>query len=232
MKSLLIDKVKFKIDPIADQRIRLLAADKQTVLSMPALGQRILDGHLPGIVDVVSTDSELLINYIGKLSALLKKIRSIKLSKVPKSLHYELPVCFSKGLDWDIVETQTTLKKNKVISMFLKTSFTLEMYGFLPGFMYLTGLPETLQCLRKAKPRQKVSSGTIALGGPYAGMYNLDSPGGWQSIGHCPLQVFPLEQAIDPMFKIRDTISFHKITLKEWKLLESENLAIQDYKRR
>ena len=232
MKSLLIDKVKFKINPVGDQRIRLLATDKQAVLSMPALAQRVLDKNIPDVVDVVSTDSELLISYRGKLSALTKQIRSLQLSKRSKSIQYDLPVCFSKGLDWDVVEAQTTLKKNSVISLFLDTSFMLEMYGFLPGFMYLTGLPETLQCLRKTTSRQKVSSGTIALGGPYAGMYNLDSPGGWQSIGHCPLQVFPLEKPIDPMIKIGDTISFHKITLKEWKLLDSENLAIQDYTRK
>ena len=229
MKSIQIDQVKFKVDPISDRRTRLVKQNGNDHTSLPALAEYILESKIQGVIDVVSTDVEMLISHTDTLPLITKRMKDIQMPKVSKVSHYELPVCFSKGLDWDIVETQTGLKKNKVITMFLKTTFKLETYGFLPGFMYLTGLPETIQCLRKSIPRQKVNAGTIALGGQYAGMYNLESPGGWQSIGHCPIDVFSFQQPSGPVLKIADTISFQKVSLAEWKELDRENFTIQDY---
>lgn len=230
MKSIQLDQIKFKIDPISDRRTRLVKQKGNDDLSIPALAEYALELQIPGVVDIVSTDVELLITHSDKLSLITKRMKDIQMPKESKASQYQLPVCFSKGLDWDIVESQTGLKKNKLITMFLKTTFKLEAYGFLPGFMYLTGLPKAVQCLRKSTPRQKVNAGTIALGGQYAGMYNLESPGGWQSIGHCPIDIFPFRQPIGPLLKIADMISFQKISLAEWKLMDGENLTIQDYK--
>ncbi|MEU7334613.1 allophanate hydrolase subunit 1 [Streptomyces sp. NPDC007074] len=55
--------------------------------------------------------------------------------------------------------------------------------GFAPGFGYLTGLPSRYDVPRRATPRTSVPAGSVALAGPYTGVYPRSSPGGWQLIG-------------------------------------------------
>lgn len=63
------------------------------------------------------------------------------------------------------------------------TEFTVAFCGFAPGFGYLTGLPERFAVPRRATPRTAVPVGSVALAGPYTGVYPRASPGGWQLIG-------------------------------------------------
>ena len=63
------------------------------------------------------------------------------------------------------------------------TEFTVAFCGFAPGFGYLTGLPARYDVPRRATPRTAVPAGSVALAGPYTGVYPRSSPGGWQLIG-------------------------------------------------
>jgi allophanate hydrolase subunit 1 len=35
-----------------------------------------------------------------------------------------------------------------------------------------------------------VRAGSVAIGGGHTGIYTVDSPGGWNIIGHTPLKIF------------------------------------------
>jgi KipI family sensor histidine kinase inhibitor len=63
------------------------------------------------------------------------------------------------------------------------TEFHVAFCGFSPGFGYLTGLPERCHVPRRAEPRTSVPAGSVALAGPYTGVYPRSSPGGWRIIG-------------------------------------------------
>ncbi|MER5431507.1 allophanate hydrolase subunit 1 [Streptomyces sp. NPDC002588] len=63
------------------------------------------------------------------------------------------------------------------------TEFRVAFCGFAPGFGYLTGLPPRYDVPRRATPRTRVPAGSVALAGPYTGVYPRSSPGGWQLIG-------------------------------------------------
>lgn len=67
-----------------------------------------------------------------------------------------------------------------------RTQFRVAFCGFAPGFGYLTGLPAHLSVERRATPRTRVPAGSLALAGPYTGVYPRPSPGGWQLIGRMP----------------------------------------------
>lgn len=62
--------------------------------------------------------------------------------------------------------------------------------GFAPGFAYLTGLPERLAVPRRDTPRTRVPAGSVALAGPYTGVYPAASPGGWQLLGRTGLPLW------------------------------------------
>ncbi|MEU5435938.1 5-oxoprolinase subunit PxpB [Streptomyces sp. NPDC020719] len=61
--------------------------------------------------------------------------------------------------------------------------FRVAFCGFAPGFGYLTGLAERYAVPRRATPRTAVPAGSVALAGPYTGVYPRSSPGGWQLVG-------------------------------------------------
>ncbi|GIJ27714.1 allophanate hydrolase [Micromonospora qiuiae] len=71
-----------------------------------------------------------------------------------------------------------------------RTEFRVAFCGFAPGFGYLTGLPAELAVPRLATPRPRVPAGSVALAGPYAGIYPTASPGGWLLVGRTALTLF------------------------------------------
>jgi KipI family sensor histidine kinase inhibitor len=74
-------------------------------------------------------------------------------------------------------------------------TFTVAFCGFTPGFAYLVGLPERYQLPRLDSPRPKVPAGSVAVAGPYAGVYPRSSPGGWQLLGQTEVTMFDPTQA-------------------------------------
>ncbi|SBT50078.1 5-oxoprolinase subunit B family protein [Micromonospora auratinigra] len=77
-----------------------------------------------------------------------------------------------------------------VVDLLTGTEFRVAFCGFAPGFGYLTGLPAALAVPRLATPRTRVPAGSVALAGPYAGIYPTASPGGWLLVGRTDLVLF------------------------------------------
>ena len=77
-----------------------------------------------------------------------------------------------------------------VVDRLAGTAFRVAFCGFAPGFAYLTGLPADLSVPRLPSPRPRVPAGSVALAGPYAGIYPTASPGGWLLVGRTTLTLF------------------------------------------
>lgn len=80
------------------------------------------------------------------------------------------------------------------VEVLRETEFVVAFCGFAPGFGYLTGLPEHRQLPRLATPRTRVPAGSVALAGPYAGIYPHSSPGGWLLVGRSDAVLFDLDR--------------------------------------
>lgn len=209
--------------------LRLKPAKLSPDLSLPFIAEQLLHSKLSCLDNVIGTNSEILLFSNVDSASLKKELNSITFQKQTNRTHFILPICFSKGSDWTDIEKISSISKTSHITQILKTTFTLSMYGFLPGFMYLDGLPESLQIARKSKPIQKLSQGSFAIGGPYAGVYNIESPGGWHVIGNCPIRLFNSASIMTPFVKIGDTFTIKKITVNDWKKLKSDDINIKDY---
>ncbi|MGK3943718.1 allophanate hydrolase subunit 1 [Streptomyces caeruleatus] len=94
----------------------------------------------------------------------------------------ELPVRYD-GPDLADVAVHWGVSPEDVARVHAGTEFTVAFCGFAPGFGYLTGLPARYDVPRRATPRTAVPPGSVALAGPYTGVYPRSSPGGWQLIG-------------------------------------------------
>ena len=80
------------------------------------------------------------------------------------------------------------------------------MFGFIPGFSYLEGLPKAMMCERKQESSFNSLSNVLALGGPYIGIHCLPSPTGWNVIGRIPLQILNIINSIPQSLRVGDEI--------------------------
>ncbi|MGC5017436.1 5-oxoprolinase subunit B family protein [Micromonospora sp. DT47] len=78
----------------------------------------------------------------------------------------------------------------EVVDRLRRTEFRVAFCGFAPGFAYLVGLPPECGVPRRPSPRPRVPAGSVALAGPYAGIYPTASPGGWLLVGRTALTLF------------------------------------------
>ncbi|WP_018254845.1 5-oxoprolinase subunit B family protein [Salinispora mooreana] len=101
----------------------------------------------------------------------------------------EVPVRYD-GTDLPTVAGFWDVAVPTVVRRLIATEFRVAFCGFAPGFAYLTGLPAGLAVPRLPTPRPRVPAGSVALAGPYAGIYPTASPGGWLLVGHTDLPLF------------------------------------------
>ncbi|MEV8018477.1 allophanate hydrolase subunit 1 [Streptomyces sp. NPDC086554] len=94
----------------------------------------------------------------------------------------EIPVRYD-GPDLAEVAAHWGVPPGEVARIHSAAEFRVAFCGFAPGFGYLTGLPGPYEVPRRATPRTTVPAGSVALAGPYTGVYPRPSPGGWQLIG-------------------------------------------------
>lgn len=130
--------------------------------------------------------------------------------------HYiwKLPVCYDLeyGIDLEEIAAVLSMTVQDLVAAHTGHIYTVYGIGFLPGFMYLGGLPLSLETPRKETPRLLVPQGSVGLAGRQTGIYPQDSPGGWNIIGKCPIPIFNVKNP-DPCFvSIGDKIQFYTIT--------------------
>ena len=138
---------------------------------------------------------------------------------------WKLPVCYDAELAMDLHETAESLgfSVEELIKQHTAHEYIVYGIGFLPGFMYLGGLPESLQLPRREEPRLHVTKGSVGLAGKQTGIYPQDSPGGWNIIGNCPIPVFSASKETPCFVKAGDRIKFHPISKAEFDLRKIES---------
>lgn len=140
------------------------------------------------------------------------------------SNRWYLPVCYDDefALDLEEISGRLNLDPQGLIDLHTSTNYLVYGIGFVPGFMYLGGLPEGLETQRREHPRPLVLQGSVGLAGKQTGIYPQDSPGGWHIIGNCPIPLFSL--AVDPpcFVSVGDQIKFYSISKAEHELRKIE----------
>lgn len=183
------------------------------------LALSISESSPTGLVEAVSSEVEVIVRYhpdqttadrmIQDLSGINPKTKSAEGKVV------EIPVCYELGLDWEEVTRITGLSQAEVTKRHGEGFYTAS-YGFMPGFLYLSGLDQSLHCVRKSTPRTRIPAGAVAIGGSKTGIYALESPGGWQVIGRTPLRLFDITQPNPIMVPNGGQIRFVPITREQF----------------
>jgi len=119
----------------------------------------------------------------------------------------EIPVTYD-GTDLAEVASLTGLGVDEVIAIHSGTTYTAAFLGFLPGFAYLVGLDERLLVPRRPQPRTSVAGGTVAIAGPYSGIYPRESPGGWRLLGTTDAALFDETRQQPNLIAAADSVRF------------------------
>jgi inhibitor of KinA len=72
----------------------------------------------------------------------------------------------------------------------------------------LGGLPPELATPRLAVPRKLAPAGSVAIGGSHAGIYPMDSPGGWRILGRTPMRLFDADASPPALLAMGDGVRF------------------------
>ncbi|CAM4337157.1 5-oxoprolinase subunit PxpB [Paenibacillus tarimensis] len=122
----------------------------------------------------------------------------------------EVPVVYGgdSGPDLDSCAARAGMRPEQFIEAHAEAVYTVAMIGFMPGFPYMTGLPERLAQPRRTTPRQRIPAGSVAVAGNQTGIYPFESPGGWQIIGRTSMQLFKFLADSPTRLQAGDTVRF------------------------
>lgn len=158
---------------------------------------------------------------ITTLKALYSQENTVQVK--PKKLWY-IPVCYEAkfGLDLEQLSTDLGIQIPQLIEQHSGQIYTVYFLGFLPGFMYLGGLPKQLHFPRRSSPRSTVPKGAVAIGGEQTGVYPMESPGGWNIIGNSPINFFDRYDQQPCFAQAGDQIKFESISMNRYHEIKAD----------
>ncbi|MDJ0346079.1 allophanate hydrolase subunit 1 [Streptomyces sp. H10-C2] len=163
--------------------VELDAAEEVEAFHAELLRRRAA-GALPRVREIVPAARTILLDGLDDPRALAAELPGWTVPPLTAGAgpECEIPVRYD-GPDLAEVAGMWGVRSEDIPDIIGGTVFRVAFCGFAPGFGYLTGLPEHRHVPRRATPRTSVPAGSLALAGPYAGVYPRSSPGGWQLIG-------------------------------------------------
>jgi inhibitor of KinA len=182
-------------------------------------------------VDIIQGYNSLTISYKNQIVNFDKEVTFLKSMytstlKETKQVYFqwEIPVCYDLefGVDLEEISIQKNISVDEIIKRHKEAVYKIYFIGFLPGFLYLGGLNESLFVDRKSNPRLNVAKGVVGIGGKQTGVYPNNSAGGWNIIGKTPINFFNIEQQNPCFAKPGDSIKFKLISLDEFYQLENQ----------
>ncbi len=140
--------------------------------------------------------------------------------------HHFIPVYYHPAVAPDLENILRTceIKLEQLVRLHSEKLYHVFAVGFLPGFAYLGELDKRIALPRIATPRTKVAAGSVGIAENITGIYPRSSPGGWNIIGRCPLNLSPDFLSSSPdkharMFKVGDKVSFSPIDKQSFESL-------------
>jgi inhibitor of KinA len=222
-----------KIDALGDSALIINLADE--ISDSSGLLARVLSAaatiegaKLPGVVDVTSSYESVAVFFdlpqvepdIEDKIRVLIASAGVRVSG--KKRRVQIPVCYDEefALDLDRVANHTSLTPDAIVTLHSSAEYTVACIGFMPGFPFLAGLPQQLRVPRLENPRTKVSAGSVAIANAQAGVYPLESPGGWNVLGRTPLQLFRVNENPPTLLRPGDCVQFRRITRAQFDVFE------------
>ncbi|GEL77124.1 5-oxoprolinase subunit PxpB [Tenuibacillus multivorans] len=215
-----------RIWPLNDRAITVSFGeeiDVQINLRVQQLFSSLKRESYPFIVDMVPTYTNLTI-YFDPQKINFKDMQQLieealnDMHEHPVSIESKLvhiPVYYN-GPELERVAKQNQLTEDDVMRIHGREDYLIYMIGFLPGFPYLGGLDERIATPRLDEPKSQVEAGSVGVANQQTGIYPIQSPGGWNIIGHTPVNIFDSQKEQPFMFQAGDYIQFYPVDRKTY----------------
>lgn len=189
------------------------AGDRAAIVELPdnaaaVRTARLLRDEHPALIDVVIGHTTVLVTWsepVPDLQAIAE--RALGPERAPAGRLIDIPVIYD-GPDLDEVSVLTGFSPEEVVARHTRAEHVAAFLGFQPGFAYLIGGDERLRVPRREVPRTQVPGGTVAIAGPYSGVYPRDSPGGWRLLGSTPALMFDAARQPPALLAPGDRVRF------------------------
>jgi KipI family sensor histidine kinase inhibitor len=202
---MLLVELEAVIDPVVNERAIQLAA---RIRGSQARGVRdVAPGYSTvGIqFDPLQTDLAALERVIERESSSLEAMTVIEDRPV-----IEIPVHYGGTLGPDLagVAQFARCSIDEVIRKHTGRIYRVYMLGFVPGFAYMGRVDSSIAAPRHRVPREKVPAGSVGIAGMQTGVYPVESPGGWQLIGHTDTAMFDATREFPSLLAAGDQVRF------------------------
>lgn len=175
----------------------------------------------PAYTSVLIKFDALQLSHRDLESALRPWLQQLDSVRLPEPRLVEIPVCYGGDFGPDLADVAAWhhLTPEQAIQAHASVTYKVSFLGFVPGFAYLSGLPEELATPRLEAPRRQVAAGSVGIAGHQTGIYPFSTPGGWRLIGRTPLQMF--DAARDPMslLAIGDRVRFVPVSRQRFETM-------------
>ncbi|UOM35938.1 allophanate hydrolase subunit 1 [Acuticoccus sp. I52.16.1] len=192
-----------------------------------AVGRRVaalfaaLEAAAPeGFVEAVPTFRSLLVLFdpdVTTRDAILEALPEEGAGAGTTSAEWIVPACFEATCAEDLDEAARGLDMppDTVRERLAASRYQVGMYGFAPGYAYLSGIDQTLTLPRRQKPRPPIPAGSIIIAAGMAVLASVSMPTGWYVVGRTALTLF--DKDADPMvpFAVGDRLTFEPVCAAE-----------------
>ncbi|PXW72537.1 inhibitor of KinA [Loktanella sp. PT4BL] len=224
-----------RFKPVADHALLVTFSDvisEEAHAAVIALDQAIAADAPDGVIETVPALVNLLVSFDpietdhstveSHLRTQLKGLESRKIIGVDRHVQ----VCYEGPFapDLEAVAAATGLSQEAVINAHLAGDFHVLMYGFSPGYAYLSGVPKAIQVPRKPAPVRGVPAGSVIIAGPQCLITTLTMPTGWSIIGRSPTPIFTGNPDHPFLFDVGDSVVFERVDLKTYEELCKEQV--------
>jgi inhibitor of KinA len=202
---MLLVELEPAIDPVVNERAILLAV-------------RLRDRKARGVLDIAPGYCTLGVHYDPLQTDLAALEQAIErefaalesLEAVAERSAIEIPVTYGgeHGPDLDAVAAHAGCSASEVIRRHSERTYRVYMLGFVPGFAYMGRVDPSIAMARHRVPRERVRAGSVGIAGLQTGVYPVDSPGGWQLIGHTSTVMFEPERDEPSLLSAGDWVRF------------------------
>ncbi|WP_420394392.1 5-oxoprolinase subunit B family protein [Acuticoccus sp.] len=197
------------------------AIDAEVGRRVGALAAALDEAAPQGFVEAVPTFRSVLVLYdpdvTGEDAILAALPDAPSAGDAAPGARWLVPVCVTGAAAEDLEEAaqELGLAPDRLRKTLLAGRYQVGMYGFAPGYAYLSGVDPSLAIPRRAKPRPPMPAGSVIIAGGMAGLCSVSMPTGWYVVGRTALTLFRPDA--DPMvpFAVGDEIAFEAVSADE-----------------
>lgn len=194
-----------------------------------ALDAALTQAPPPGLRELVPTYRSLMLHYdplatdraalVGAVGAALITAAAT----VPAGRLWRIPACYDPALAEDLghVAAATGLAPEAVIRLHARAQYRVVMYGFAPGWAYLSGLPAALTLPRRSSPRDRIADGSLIVAGGQAIVAGGAMPSGWHILGRTPERLFDPRRSPAFLVGVGDRLTFDPVDLATFRSLSA-----------